>query len=50
MKKIQLSGHRYKAVPIKGYALIDDTDFHKVSAYKWSMVKRRDKFGEFAHL
>lgn len=35
MKKIQLGGHRYKTSPIKGYAIVDDSDFDWLNKYRW---------------
>jgi hypothetical protein len=41
MKKIQLGGHRYKNRPIRGYALVDDSDFGKLSKHEWSSTNHR---------
>ena len=35
MKKIQLGGHR-EGSQIRGYSLVDDNDFEKLSKYNWS--------------
>ena len=43
MKKIQLGGHR--GSPIRGYALVDDSDFDWLNQWRWSFDRRKG----FAH-
>ena len=43
MKKIQLGGHR-KGSKIKGYALVDDSDYERLNQYKWYVLKNRKKY------
>ena len=38
MKKIQLGGHQ-KGKEIRGYALVDDSDFERLKVFNWGMDK-----------
>ena len=42
MKKIQLNGHNYyKGIKrVKGWALVDDSDFEYLNQWKWSLSRR----------
>jgi len=44
--KIQLGGHRGKS-PIRGYAIIDKSDYSKVSSYKWHASSSGGKHGKY---
>lgn len=39
MKNLQLGGNRYKDKPIRGFAIVDDKDYRKLSKYKWYLSK-----------